>query len=228
MKKEFGRRKTSPFRDTDLVQYLSHDGKQIYRNEVVTLGQLKTQIGPYEETTYSFRRPNNTFPDASYFLVYPNILAYPPDTGYPTADPTLDDIKEAIKINQASAVQWALTAAAEECNATITDIQRAVSTIEYLQQEATTLKLTKDNEHDQHKQDLERLIDDINNTNSNPPAWLTEQINVSPYLKELEAFDTWKAEDSDRYAEFVETFDDLKEVYQYILDYANDICQFAP
>ena len=45
MKKEFGRRKTSPFRDTDLVEYLSHDGKQTYREEIVSLKQLKEGLG---------------------------------------------------------------------------------------------------------------------------------------------------------------------------------------
>ena len=41
MKKQFGKRKTSPFRDTDLVEYLSHDGKETYRKEIVSLKQLK-------------------------------------------------------------------------------------------------------------------------------------------------------------------------------------------
>lgn len=45
MKKEFGRRKTSPFRDTDLIEYLSHDGKQTYREEIVSLKQLKEELG---------------------------------------------------------------------------------------------------------------------------------------------------------------------------------------
>jgi len=45
MKKEFGRRKTSPFRDTDLVEYLSHDGRETYREEIVTLSQLKEELG---------------------------------------------------------------------------------------------------------------------------------------------------------------------------------------
>lgn len=45
MKKQFGRRKTSPFRDTDLVEYLSHDGKETYREEIVTLSELKKELG---------------------------------------------------------------------------------------------------------------------------------------------------------------------------------------
>jgi hypothetical protein len=45
MKKEFGRRKTSPFRDSDLIEYLSHDGKQTYREEIVSLKQLKEELG---------------------------------------------------------------------------------------------------------------------------------------------------------------------------------------
>lgn len=96
MKKEFGRRKTSPFRDTDLVQYLSHDGKQTYREELVTLKALKNEISSSSSSIvtserYSF---NGYFYDPRKFLLIPYPLGV-------LEDPTDEDIEDLIAMAQA-------------------------------------------------------------------------------------------------------------------------------
>ena len=161
--------------------------------------------------------------DTSYFLVYPNIIAIPADLGYPIADPTLDDIREGAKINQANITQWAFTIASDGCVFDV-ELQRAISVIQAVQNELDAEQNLKDNEYTQYVQGLQDLIQKAQDANANPPAWLTEPIDVSGYQKELEALATWKAEDNARYNDVNEALSELVAVYQSIFIAAEDIC----
>lgn len=228
MKKQFGKRKTSPFRDGDLIEYLSQDGKKKYRQELITLDQLKNQVGAAGVETYSIKGncASSTDVNKNYFLVYPNILGYPPDTGYPTPDPTLDDLKAAIVINRENTNQWAFTCSAD-CNYS-NELENAICRINSLMQDLSTRQNLRDAEYNQHKAVIENLINDAQNANANNPAWLTEQINVSAHQKELAAFIAWKAESQVRYQDEFATLTELKNIYQNILTITDDICNNLP
>ncbi len=228
MKKQFGKRKTSPFRDGDLIEYLSHDGKQKYRQELITLDQLKNQVGLAGVETYSIKADcgSSTDVNKNYFLVYPNILGYPPDTGYPTPDPTLDDLKAAIIINNENTNQWAFTCAVN-CNFS-SELENAICRLDKVMQDLVTRQNLRDSEFTQYRAVIENLIDDVQNANDASPGWLTEQIDVSAYQKELAAFIAWKAEEYAKFADEIATLTELKAIYQNILTIADDICDNNP